>query len=208
MRGDSLLGSTWHESVVAGRVERIDTVANGVTLARTVAAAVLALLSLGQGSLRLLIAAYLVYWVGDMLDGAVARTLGQETRIGAVLDIVSDRTCTTLCAAAFIMTSPQVLPPMAVFLVQFCVVDTMLSLTFLYLPIKSPNDFHQVDRTLHRWNWSPAAKALNTSVVVLLSVAGMPLAATVYALAVLGVKVWSVRYLVTTVLPLRQQPVA
>ena len=97
---------------------------------------------------------------------------------------------------------------MAVFLVQFCVVDTMLSLTFLYFPINSPNDFHQVDRTLHRWNWSPAAKALNTSVVVLLSVAGMPLAATGCALVVLGVKVWSVRYLVTTVLPLRQQPVA
>lgn len=192
----------------AHRDERIDTVANGVTLARTVAAAVLALLSLGQGSLRLLIAAYLVYWVGDMLDGAVARTLGQETRIGAVLDIASDRTCTTLCGAAFIMTSPQVLLPMAVFLVQFCVVDTMLSLTFLYFPIKSPNDFHQVDRTLHRWNWSPAAKALNTSVVVLLSVTGMPLAATGCALAVLVVKVWSVRYLVTTVLPLRQQPVA
>jgi CDP-diacylglycerol--glycerol-3-phosphate 3-phosphatidyltransferase len=190
------------------RDERIDTVANGVTLARTVAATVLALLALGHGSLRLLVAAYLVYWVGDILDGHVARALGQETRIGAVFDIVSDRTCTTLCAAAFVVVSPQVLVPITVFLVQFCVVDTMLSLTFLCFPIKGPNDFHQVDRTLHRWNWSPAAKALNTSVVVLLSVAGMPLAATVCALAVLGVKVWSVRYLVTTVLPLRQQPVA
>ena len=201
-------GSTSPEPPAAVRDERIDTVANGVTLVRTVAATVLALLSLGQGSLRLLVAAYLVYWVGDILDGHVARRLGQETRIGAVFDIVSDRTCTTLCAAAFIVTSPQVLLPITVFLVQFCVVDTMLSLTFLCFPIKSPNDFHRVDRTLYRWNWSPAAKALNTSVVVLLSVVGMPLAATACALAVLGVKVWSVRYLVTTVLPLRQQPVA
>ena len=45
--------------------------------------------------------AYAVYWVGDIADGWAARRLGQETRAGAVLDIVSDRACTAvLCVGS------------------------------------------------------------------------------------------------------------
>lgn len=171
--------------------ERIDTVANGVTLVRTVVSVVLAVFALVGASIPLLIAAYAVYWVGDMADGWSARRLDQETRLGAVFDIISDRACTILCAAAFIRIEPDVAVPMAVFLVQFAVLDTMLTLGFLYWQVLGPNDMHLVDRTIYRWNWSPPAKAVNTSVVVLLCLVGWPIAATVVAAGVGALKGWS-----------------
>lgn len=171
--------------------ERIDTVANAVTLVRTVVSVLLAVFALVEASIPLLIAAYAVYWVGDMADGWSARKLDQETRVGAVFDIISDRACTILCAAAFIRIEPDVAVPIAVFLVQFAVLDTMLTLGFLYWPVKGPNDMHQIDRTIYRWNWSPPAKAVNTSVVVLLCLLGWPIPAAVVAAAVGAMKVWS-----------------
>ena len=152
---------------------------------------VLAVLALHQESVTLLVAAYLTYWIGDMLDGFTARRLDQETRIGAVLDIICDRANTTLCAAAFIVVQPDVVVPVGIFLVQFCVIDFMLSLSFLYFPIKGPNDFHLVDGPLYRWNWSPPAKAVNTSVVILLCLVGLPWVAAAVALAVGAAKVAS-----------------
>ena len=54
---------------------------------------------------RLLVAAYAVYWVGDIADGWAARRLGQETRAGAVLDIVSDRAARPCCASVWSPTA-------------------------------------------------------------------------------------------------------
>jgi CDP-diacylglycerol--glycerol-3-phosphate 3-phosphatidyltransferase len=172
-------------------VEPVRTVANVVTLVRTVASVALAVVALATVSVPLLIAAYGVYWVGDMADGWSARRLGQETRLGAVFDIVSDRACTILCAAAFIRIDGDVAVPIAAFLVQFAVLDTMLTLGFLYWPVLGPNDMHRVDRTIYRWNWSPPAKATNTALVVLLCLLGLPIAATACAVAVGALKIWS-----------------
>jgi CDP-diacylglycerol--glycerol-3-phosphate 3-phosphatidyltransferase len=144
-------------------------------------------------SMTLLVVGYAVYWVGDVADGVVARRRGEQTRQGAVLDIVGDRACTTMLATAFIVERPSMAVPLALFLVQFCVVDTMLSLTFLHWPVDSPNDMHLVDVALYRLNWSPPAKALNTAAVVLLVLSGWAVAASVLAVAVTGVKVWSLQ---------------
>src|SRR6476661_10777067 len=73
--------------------ERVGTVATVITGVRTVAAVVLAGFAAHEESLTLLVACLVVYWIGDMLDGFVARILGCETRIGAALDILSDRFC-------------------------------------------------------------------------------------------------------------------
>ena len=54
----------------------------------------------------LLALAYAVYWVGDILDGWSARRLGQETRLGAVLDIVSDRACTSVLCVGLLAHLP------------------------------------------------------------------------------------------------------
>jgi phosphatidylglycerophosphate synthase len=147
--------------------------------------------ALTHHSVRLLVVAYLVYWVGDMLDGASARALGQRTRAGAVFDIVADRACTAACAAALVVLRPATALPITVFLVQFMVIDQMVSLMFLRWPLLSPNDFGAVHRGLYRWNWSPPAKALNTAAVVILSIFTPALVATAAALGVAAVKMVS-----------------
>lgn len=167
-------------------------VPNAITLVRTVAAMVLAVMAIAEADVALAVAAYLVYWIGDILDGLSARLLGQETRVGAVFDIISDRGCTSLCAAALLVLRPDMALPLAIFLIQFMVIDTMLSLAFLRWPLLSPNYFYEVHRGVYRWNWSPPAKALNTgALVVLVLVAPSPLWPTAFTLAVTVVKVVS-----------------
>ncbi|MGL5911888.1 MAG: CDP-alcohol phosphatidyltransferase family protein, partial [Phycicoccus sp.] len=77
------------------------TVANGITLVRTLGAVVLGLTALATSTVWPAALGYVVYWLGDMLDGAAARWLDQETRLGAVLDIVCDRACTCTLATAY-----------------------------------------------------------------------------------------------------------
>ena len=72
--------------------------------------------------------AYAVYWLGDILDGWLARRLDQETRLGAVLDIVSDRACTALLCAGLLAHLPGAWVLAVAFLLSFAVLDTMLSL--------------------------------------------------------------------------------
>jgi CDP-diacylglycerol--glycerol-3-phosphate 3-phosphatidyltransferase len=169
--------------------ERLDTSANVVTLIRTVAAVVLAGLAVREESLTLLVAALVVYWVGDMADGLVARVRGCETRIGAVLDILCDR----LCAATFYLglawLSPEFVLPILIYLFEFMVVDCFLSLAFLAWPIRSPNYFYVVDRTLWLWNWSKTGKAVNSSIfAVLLLVTGWVWLGVAIAVALLVLK--------------------
>ncbi|HVE96579.1 MAG TPA: hypothetical protein VNA67_06305, partial [Pseudonocardiaceae bacterium] len=80
----------------------------------------------------------------------------------------------------------------AVFLIQFVVLDAYLTLAFARWSLLSPNYFHLVDATVYRLNWSMPAKATNTGAVVLLwLITESPLAATVLAATVLGVKSFS-----------------
>ncbi len=174
------------------RRQRVN-VPNVVTAVRTVASLALAVTAAAQHSWSLLLAAYLVYWAGDIADGALARHLGQETRLGAVLDVVCDRINCTSCAVALLLFVPAPLP-VTVFLVQFVVVDLALSLLPLRWPLLSPNYFHLVDPLVHTLNWHPVAKATNTGLLVLLLVVvpDQRVAGTV-AVAVLVVKVFSLR---------------
>ncbi|MFF0257021.1 CDP-alcohol phosphatidyltransferase family protein [Micromonospora zamorensis] len=166
-------------------------VPNAITAVRTAVSVALAVAALTHRSVQLLVAAYLIYWIGDILDGAAARALGQETRTGAVFDIVADRACTSACAAALVVLRPATALPVAVFLVQFMVIDQLLSLMFLRWPLLSPNYFASVDRRIYRWNWSPPAKALNTAAVVTLAIVAPTAVAVTFALAVAAVKVIS-----------------
>ena len=173
---------------------RLVTVPNAVTAARTVAAIALALAAVTRVSVGWAVAAYLCYWLGDMLDGASARVLRQETRAGAVFDIVADRACCGACAAALLVLRPDLAVPVGVFLGQFLVVDCLLSLAFTRWPILSPNYFYLVHRGVYRWNWSPPAKAVNTAGLVLLAlVAPSPWWSTSFALGVTAIKVVSLR---------------
>lgn len=180
-------------SVVATERLSLVNVPNIITAVRTVVSIALATAALAAGDPILLAVAYGVYWVGDMADGFSARLLGQETRIGAVFDIISDRACCALCGATMIVLLPDMLVPLTIFMVQFMVLDTMLSLSFLLFPILSPNYFGTVHADVYRWNWSPPAKAVNTAGAVLLMLFS-PSAVwpTCFVLAVVVVKVVSV----------------
>ncbi len=176
------------------------TVPNAITIVRTTVSVGLSIVALqAEEPLWWLVAAYAVYWLGDSADGLAARLLGQETRAGAVHDILSDRLCTALCAANLIVFQPDLAIPIAIFLLNFMVVDCLLSLSFLLWPIVSPNYFAVADERVYRWNWSHPAKAINNvGIVVAVVVGSLPLA-VVIVVAQLAVKVASARRVVTLV---------
>lgn len=180
-----------HRGCTADLAEHWATGPNVVTAARTLAAVALWAVSLTGGEAPLL-AALLCYWAGDIADGLLARLTGSETRTGAVFDVLADRLCVCLVVVTYVTWHPAMALPAAIFLVQFVVVDTHLTLAFQRWSLLSPNYFHRVDATIHRWNWSTPAKATNTAAVVLVALTtGSAMAAAVLAAAVLAVKVGS-----------------
>lgn len=175
----------------AARPGPVRTVPNLITAVRTIVAVAVGVAALVAGSVVLLVVAYGCYWIGDVLDGWTARRLRQETRLGAVFDIVSDRACTAVLCLTLVTLVPDVAAVAAVFLLSFMVLDTMLSLAFLCWPVVSPNHFRVVDRWVWRLNWSPPAKAANSAGVVATVACGQYRLALAVALAVLAVKLWS-----------------
>lgn len=170
---------------------RVGTVANLVTVVRTVGSVALALVGLVDDRPLLLVVAYAVYWLGDIADGWLARRMSQESRLGAVLDIVCDRACTAVLCVAVVTRVPDALLLVAVFLLTFMVLDMVLSFAFLCWPIDTPNDFWQVDPLVYRLNWSPVAKAANTAGVVGSIALGVEPVGVLIVIAVLAIKVWS-----------------
>ncbi len=182
--------------------ERLGTPATVVTALRTVATLVLAGMAIREDSLPLLVASLAVYWVGDIVDGTVARVMRCETRIGAVLDILCDRVSAAVFYLGLAWLEPEFTLPVLVYLTEFLVVDAFLSLAFLAWPIRSPNYFHVVDRTIWLWNWSKPAKAVNSSAfAVLLLVTESVVLCTGIAAALLVLKLASLVRLVRLGVP-------
>lgn len=182
--------------------ERLWTGATVITAVRTLASAAVAAWAAYEGSLTLLVVALGIYWVGDIADGTWARLRGCETRIGAVLDIFSDRFNAGAFYLGLAWLQPDLSPAIFVYLAEFMVVDTFLSIAFLAWPIRSPNYFHVVDRTIWLWNWSKPAKAVNSALfAVLLLVTGWMWLGLLIATALLALKCWSVVRLLRIGLP-------
>ena len=185
----TLTGAATLDVYAHPEIERVGTSATVITAVRTVAAVTLAGVAAHERSLSLLVASLTVYWVGDIVDGLVARLRGCETRIGAVLDILCDRLCAASFYLGLVWLEPQFTVPVMIYLVEFMVVDCYLSLAFLAWPLRSPNYFFVVDRQIWRWNWSKTAKAANSAIfAVVLLVTEMPLLGVVIAAALLVVK--------------------
>ena len=133
-----------------------------------------------------------VYWVLDVVDGFLARRLDQETRLGAQMDILADRLLVAFFYLNYAVLYPQLIVPIALFLFQFMGIDHYLSNQFMRWPIKSPNYFHLVDRTVWAWNWSPAGKLLNSAVVTaVLVLTKSVVLGTLVCSAILVIKVWT-----------------
>ena len=188
--------------------ERVITDATVVTAVRTVASVSISAVAAWQHSLTLLVVALVVHWVGDSLDGWVARVRDCETRTGAVLDILSDRLCASAFYIGLVWLEPHLGPAVFVYLLEFLVVDGFLSMGFLAWPLTSPNHFHVVDRRLWLLNWSHPGKAVNSGLfAILLVVTGSLWAGLVVALALLGFKCWSLARLVRLGMPVPERPV-
>jgi len=172
--------------------ERLATPATVVTGIRTVGSVILSGLAAYHGNETLLVVALAVYWVGDSLDGFVARARDCETRTGAVLDILCDRFCCAAFYVGLVWLEPHLVPAILVYLAEFMVVDMFISIGFLAWPITSPNYFYVVDRKLFSWNWSKPGKTLNSALfaAVLLVTGSMPLGLAI-ALGLLVIKVGS-----------------
>lgn len=169
---------------------------NLLTAVRTLGCVVLVGLAAGAGESatgeKLLLAALLVYWVGDIADGLLARTTGTETRTGAVLDVLADRLSVVMVIMIYVSWHPVTAIPAAVFLIQFVVLDAYLTMSFRTWSLLSPNYFFLVEPTVYKLNWSPVAKGTNTGAVVLtVLVTGSIAGATLLATAVFVVKAWS-----------------
>jgi len=191
--------------------ERLGTPATVVTAVRTVTSVAVAGVAAVEQSLILLVVALVVYWAGDMLDGFVARLWRCETRIGAALDILCDRFCAAAFYLGLVWLEPIFVLPVLIYLAEFMVVDCFLSLAFLAWPIRSPNYFFVVDRTLWRWNWSKPGKAVNSSLfAVLLLVTGWVWLGVAVATALLVLKSASLVRLgrIGLPVPVRQPEVA
>jgi CDP-diacylglycerol--glycerol-3-phosphate 3-phosphatidyltransferase len=187
--------------------ERLFTGATVLTFVRTVATLVLSLWGAYEGSLSLLVAGLITYWVGDILDGAWARRFDCETRTGAVMDMLCDRLSCGAFYVGLCWLQPEMALPVAVYLFEFMVIDTYLSLAFLAWPIRSPNYFYVVDRRIYLWNWSRVGKAANSGLfAILLLVTGWWWLGLVVAVGLLVLKCVSLRWLLQLGLPVPARP--
>lgn len=201
MRWTSPSPACGHRGCWDGWPEPWWTWANLVTVVRTVGALALAAVAVTASSEQLLLASLAVYWVGDLLDGLVARVLHQETRGGALLDVLTDRACSLAFWLPWAVWHPESAWPVALYVLEFVVVDGLLSVVWLAWPLLSCNYVERVDRAVYRWNWWPPAKAVNTAGLLLLVVLWpRPWLALAFVMAVLVVKVASLRRL-TSLLP-------
>ena len=127
-----------HRECSHPEAERVFTVATIITFVRTAATLVVGLLGAYHDSLTLLLSALVIYWIGDSIDGIVARLMNQETRIGATLDIMCDRISAAMFYIGYAWYEPSMIAPVGIYLAEFMVIDMFLSLAFLAWPIFEP----------------------------------------------------------------------
>lgn len=181
-----------HRGCWDGWAEPVLTVPNVITTLRTLASIVLSTAGVLTGSSALLVAGLLVYVVGDSADGVSARLLHQETRRGALYDIVTDRVCSLSFWIPWAVLHPDVRLPIVLYVVEFVLVDGPLSLLWARWPLTSCNYVGRVDRWVWVLNWCVPAKIVNSTALILLIVAWpMPTVATVLVCVILVVKVLS-----------------
>lgn len=181
--------------------ETILTLASAVTAARLVGTLYFVVVAMQSLSLEPIVYALAFYWVGDVIDGMVARATNRETQLGAVFDIAADRLSVVMIYMLFALYVPSLTWPILIFLVAFVIVDTILSMSFLKFNLLSINYFYLVDKKLYDLNWSMPAKIATTSTFMIVALLLQnPLLSLVVALAVLGLKGYSM-YLLEQIKP-------
>jgi CDP-diacylglycerol--glycerol-3-phosphate 3-phosphatidyltransferase len=140
-----------------------------------------------------------IHLLGDYIDGLVARVFKQETILGAEIDIIADRVEALFFYVNFLYFRPDLFIPVAIYIIDYSFIDFYLSNQFLKYDIISPNYFYKVDRTVYLLNYSPLGKFSNSTVVVLMLIIipQFPFIITIWAMALIGIKLFSIQLLVT-----------
>ncbi len=138
-----------------------------------------------------------IHWTGDVLDGWCARTFKQETILGAEVDIIADRVEIFFFFVNFVHFHPGLWLPVLVYALDFAFVDYYLSYQFVKFDIISVNYFYRVEPLVYRLNFSPPAKFINSTCVLLILIFAPKLwgAALAIAVILIGVKIFSGRRL-------------
>lgn len=172
------------------------TPASYITFSRTLLAVGISLFALVNRSEPLLLLGLAVYWAGDVLDGYVARKMHCEMRSGAVFDIVADRLCVSIIYLIYAFLNPEMILPVGLYLFEFMLIDTFLSLSFLFWPLLSPNYFYLVDKLIYNLNWSVIGKVANSSIFLLsVILLNNVLLSTGIVMILIGIKIFSVHRL-------------
>ncbi len=154
---------------------RFFTIPNLITLVRMVLTTLLIALCFESITRRDLALNYLtlgilVFVAGDILDGFLARRLGQESISGAILDIIADRIYYPFYYFLLSVFFPEILPISVLFFISFNFLDLYLSLQFLRFNIPSINYFWKVDGSIYNYNFSPFGKFANSGILLILSI--------------------------------------
>ncbi len=138
-----------------------------------------------------------IHWVGDYLDGVWARKFGQETILGAEIDIIADRIEMLFFFLNFLFFHPHLYLPAVLFILDFAFIDFYLSYQFVKFDIISPNYFYKIDKRVYLLNFTRPAKSINSSLVAVLLIflPSVPWLATVSAAGLIVIKSYSVHLL-------------
>ncbi len=174
--------------------DRLWSEATGITLLRLVTSLVFFILAILKQDITFNYIALGIHWAGDVLDGFIARRFKQETIPGAELDLIADRIETLFFFVIFLHFRPQLIIPVGIYILNFAFVDFYLGYQFNKFGIISPNYFDRIDSTVYRFNFSPPAKFINSTVVTLLLIFFPQIwpVAALLAVVLLGVKSYSV----------------
>lgn len=172
--------------------EPLVTWPNVVTVVRVTLGLIVFGYAASSNSLLWAFAGLFLHWGLDGLDGFLARSLGQETRLGAQIDIIADRMMVIFFYVLYLRSFPQFLAPVLIYLFAFAFLDQYLSNQYMIWGLLSPNYFFQVDRRIWRLNWSNPGKFANGGVfsIVLLGT-GSYVASLAYAAALTGLKLYT-----------------
>ena len=135
-----------------------------------------------------------IHYIGDMADGNWARLFKQETILGAEIDIIADRVEFLMFYSIFLVFNPELVVPVALFVVNFAFIDFYLSYQFPKFGLISINHFNRVDQIVHKLNFSFLAKPINT-VVITFTLIFFPqfwLFAAVFAVGLIITKFYSI----------------
>lgn len=172
--------------------ESLITYASAVTAARLLVTLYFVIEAMHSLRLEPIVYALVAYWLGDVLDGMVARATNRETQLGAIFDIAADRLSVVTIYMLFALYIPTLKWPIIIFLFAFVIVDTILSMSFLKFNLLSINYFYLVDKKLYDINWSMPAKAITTSIFMIVALLAQSVVLSmVVALAVLALKCYS-----------------